>query len=89
MATTTNSLEITLSYSNTNYTRTYKIPDVKDSAIPDIKSKIEAYNSNIPAADKKVFISDDYDASDPDEIIGEFEKISSARLVTVTESKVV
>lgn len=89
MAETSNSLEITLAYSNTEYTRTYKIPDVSDEAIPSIKSKITAYNANIPAADKKVFISDDYDASDPDAIIGELSRVASARLVTVTETKIV
>ena len=76
---TTNSVTLTFGYTGTDFTRTFKIADVDDSALPSVKTKILAYNAAIPAADKKVFISDDYDASDPEDIIGEFAGIVAAK----------
>ena len=81
----TNSVTLTLGYTGTDFTRNYKISGLSDAALPQIKTKILAYNANVPAADKKVFVSDDYDASDPQNIIGEFYGIIDAQCDTVEE----
>jgi len=83
------SIELTLGYTGTSFTRTYTIKDSPEEAMPNVKSKILAYNANVPAADKKVFISDDYDASDPENVIGEFSGIVAARAIVTTETKIV
>lgn len=86
--TTTNNVVVTLGYSNTDFQRTYKIADVDTSALPSVKTKIRAYNADIPAADKKVFISDDYDASDSENIVGEFTGIIAAKIVQDEEEDI-
>lgn len=86
--TTTNHIAVTLGYSNTDFQRTYKITDVDDTALENVKTKIRAYNAAIPAADKKVFISDDYDDTDSENIIGEFSGIIAAKLVTEEEEDI-
>ena len=86
--TTTNYIAVTLGYSNTDFQRTYKIADVDSDALPNVKTKIRAYNANIPAADKKVFISDDYDASDSENIVGEFTGIIAAKIVQDEEEDI-
>lgn len=86
---TENYVELTFGYTYTDFTRTYKISDVEETALYDVADKVVAYNANIPAADKKVFISDDYDDTDSENIVGEFNGIIAAKLVTVTETKIV
>ena len=81
----TNSVTLTLGYTNTDFTRKYKFTDVEVSALPAVKAKVQAYNAAIPAADKKVFISDDYDASDSENVIGEFAGIIAAQYDSVEE----
>ena len=79
MATTTNaSLVVTLGYTNTDFQRQYKFTDLEIGSLSTVQAKILAYNADIPAADKKVFISDDYDDTDPNNIIGEFSGIVAA-----------
>lgn len=79
MATTTNaSLVVTLGYTNTDFQRQYKFTDLEIGSLSAVQAKILAYNADIPAADKKVFISDDYDDTDPNNIIGEFSGIVAA-----------
>lgn len=79
MATTTNaSLVVTLGYTNTDFQRQYKFTDLEIGSLSNAQEKILAYNADIPAADKKVFISDDYDDTDPSNIIGEFSGIVAA-----------
>ena len=85
---TNNSVTLTLGYANTDSTRKYKFNDVESSALLEVKSKILAYNAAIPAADKKVFISDDYDDSDPENVIGEFAGIVAAQYETVEETNI-
>ena len=87
-ATTTNYITVTLGYSNTNFQRKYKITDVDDTALENVKTKIRAYNAAIPAADKKVFISDDYDDTDSENIVGEFNGIIAAKSVTEEEEDI-
>lgn len=84
----TNSVTLTLGYSNTEFTRKYKFTDVESSALPSVKTKIQAYNAAIPAADKTVFISDDYDDSDSENVIGEFAGIIAAQYDSVEETNI-
>lgn len=82
------SLTVTLGYRNTDFQRKYKFNGITQQAAETAKAKIKAYNADIPAADKKVFISDDYDNSDPDHIIGEFESIVAAQYESVTYERI-
>ncbi len=86
--TTTNSLTVTLGYTGTDATRNYKFSNLENSALSSAKSKILAYNADIPANDKKVFISDDYDDMDSEDIIGEFNGIVAAKIQTDVEEDI-
>lgn len=84
----TNSVTLTMSYKNTDFKRKYKIDNVATADLANVKAKVLAYNANVPAADKQIFISDDYDASDPEDIIGTFESISAASYETVEYTRI-
>ncbi len=86
--TTTNSVTLTLGYTGTEFTRKYKFTGVDASALPQVKAKIMEYNSGVPETDQQVFISDDYDASDPDNIIGNFKGIVAAQYQTDVEEDI-
>lgn len=86
--TTTNSVILTFGYSNTDFQRNYKFANVENAALSSVKSKIIAYNANIPAADKKIFIADDYDDMDEENIIGEFVGIVAAKVQTDVENDI-
>lgn len=58
----TNNVYLTLGYENTDFTRQYKFTDVSNEALSSVSSKVQAYNSNVPASDKKVFVSDEGDS---------------------------
>lgn len=80
-------VSMTLGYKDTDFTRTYEFPaDIE--ALATVKSKILTYNSNVPATDKLVFISDDYDDSDPEDIIGTLEGIKSAKIIAEEVTKI-
>lgn len=85
---TVNSVTLTLGYSNTDFTRKYKITGMDSSAFSSVKTKILAYNAAIPTADKTVFISDDYDPSDSENVIGEFAGIVAAQYDTTEETNI-
>ena len=87
MSTTTNSVTLTMSYTGTEFKRKYKL-DVADSALSSVKAKVLAYNESIPAADKQIFISDDYDNSDPENVIGELASISAASYEVVEYTRI-
>ncbi len=87
-AITKNSVELTLGYTGTESVRKYKFTEVETGSLSSVKTKILAYNAAIPAADKKVFISDDYDASDPENVIGEFSGIVAAKYTTDVETDI-
>ena len=53
---------LTLCYENTDFVRRYKFNDVSSSALSSIADNVRAYNANIPAADKAIFISDEGDS---------------------------
>jgi len=63
--------------------------ETDQTAAQSAASKIVAYNADIPAADKKVFIANEYDDTDPNNVIGELSGIVAARVVKVTETQIV
>lgn len=85
MSTTTNSLTLTMAYTGTAFTRKYKFDGIATADLAEVKTKVLAYNSNLPAADKKIFISDDYDATQG---IGELASISAATYETVEYTRI-
>lgn len=82
------SLTLTLGYKGTDFTRKYKLNNLTQQAVETAKAKIKAYNRNVPEADKNVFISDDYDNSDPNNIIGTFESIKAAQYEVVEYTRI-
>lgn len=72
-----------LAYENTNFTRTLKFEDVNSSIVSGLESRINQYNQNLSAADKNIFISDDYDSANE---VGKLQKISKARIEEITET---
>ena len=50
---------LTLCYEDTDFVRRYKFNNVASSALSSVADNVRAYNANIPAADKAIFISDD------------------------------
>lgn len=79
------SITLTLGYKNTDFVRKYKFNKVTSAAAASAKAKVLAYNANIPEADKRIFISDDYDA---DNDIGTFEKIVAAQYETTEYTRI-
>lgn len=77
---TTNSVTLTLGYTGTDFTRKYKFGGVSAGSLSAVKGNILAYNAAIPEADKLVFISDDYDSSDSENVIGRFKGIVAAQI---------
>lgn len=85
---TTNSVTLTLGYEGTNFTRKYKFTDVEAGALSSVKAKVLAYNAAVPTADKNVFISDDYDATDIENVIGKCAGIVAAYYETREETDI-
>ena len=83
-----NSVTLTMAYTGTDFTRKYKLDGVSLNDLAQVKTKVLAYNANLPAADKQIFISDDYDASDPEEIIGTLASITAAQYETVEYTRI-
>ena len=83
-----NSVTLTMAYTGTDFTRKYKLDGVATADLATVKAKVLAYNANIPAADKQIFISDDYDASDPEEIVGELASITAAQYESVEYTRI-
>lgn len=57
-----NNVYLTLGYEDTDFTRKYKFANVDSGALSSVASKVLAYNANVPATDKAVFVSDDGDS---------------------------
>lgn len=78
-----NNVTLTLGYSNTESTRTWKIDGLSAAALPQIKSKILAINASLAGGTDgglgDFFRSDDYDASNPNLIVGKFTGIVAAK----------
>lgn len=82
---TTNSVTLTMAYTGTDFTRKYKFDDVNSAQLANIKAAVMNYNASLPAADKQIFISDDYDAAQG---IGELASISAASYETVDYTRI-
>lgn len=82
---TTNSVTLTMTYTGTDFTRKYKLDGVATADLATVKAKVLAYNQNLSATDKKIFISDDYDAAQG---IGELASISAASYETVDYTRI-
>ena len=90
----TNSVILTLGYTNTDFTRQLKIDNVESGALSSVKANILDFNASVTgglsAADglAEFFISDDYDASDSENVIGEFNGIVGAQIVEETTTEI-
>lgn len=82
---TTNSVTLTMAYTGTDFTRKYKLDGVATADLATVKAKVLAYNQNLLATDKKIFISDDYDATQG---IGELASITAASYETVEYTRI-
>ncbi|MBR0061775.1 MAG: hypothetical protein IJP68_09900 [Selenomonadaceae bacterium] len=85
MSETTYSISLKMAYTGTDYTRTYKFNNVDASALANVKNKVINYNENLSAADKKIFISDDYDSA---QNIGELASITAASYESVEYTRI-
>lgn len=85
MSETSYSISLKMAYTGTDYTRTYKFSNVDASALADVKNKVLNYNENLSATDKKIFISDDYDA---EQNIGELASITAASYESVEYTRI-
>ena len=79
----TNSATITLGYAGTTLTRKYKFENLTVEQCEGLKAKVLALNASISGGTddglSEFFISDDYDASDPNNVIGTFTGIIAAQ----------
>lgn len=87
MADLKNSVTMTLGYSNTDFQRKLKFDGVADSLIPAVKTKIKAVNASLAGGTdgglSNFFVADDYDATDPDNVVGKFNGITAAQIDSV------
>lgn len=78
-----NSVTLTFGYKGTDFTRKYKFDDVENGALSSVKANVFAFNASIAGGTAgdvdKFFISDDYDASDPQNVVGELASITAAQ----------
>lgn len=82
----TNSVTLKFGYTGTDFTRQYKIEDVATAELENVKSKVLAVNASLKAGTDgglaDFFHSDDYDASDSENVIGKFNGIVAAQYTT-------
>lgn len=89
-----NSVILTLGYTGTDFTRQMKIDNVDTSDLASVKANIIAFNASITgglsAANglAEFFISDDYDDSDSENIVGEFSSIVGAQIIEETTTAI-
>ena len=83
MADIKRSVTITMGYTNTDFTRNFKIDNVANSAFPNIAARAKAINASLAGGTdgglSDFFLADDYDASDPNNIIGKFNRIVAVK----------
>ena len=90
-----NSVILTLGYTGTDFTRQFKIDNVDSGALSSVKAKVQAFNASIAgglsAANglAEFFISDDYDASDSENVVGEFSSIVGAQIIEETVTDII
>lgn len=77
------STTLTLGYSNTDATRKFKIDDVARSDVDNITAKVNAINASLAGGSDgglgDFFRANDYDDSDPSNIVGKFNRIVAAQ----------
>lgn len=87
----TKNATFTFGYSNTDFTRKYKFEGVS-TANSAIKAGILALNASLAAGTdgglKDFFRADDYDASDSENIVGQFTGIVAAQVDAVEETTI-
>lgn len=86
--TSVNSVVLTLGYENTDFQRKYSFDGVSDEQLENIKANVLSYNENLTESDKTIFISDDYDASDAQAIVGKLKGIVAAQFSTVVTQNI-
>lgn len=86
MSTITNSLTLTTRYSNTDFSRNYKINGIAPEIMPNVESKVEALNASLAAGTagglSAVLIADDFNSSTN---TGYLEHIDKAVIVSQEE----
>lgn len=86
------SVTLTLGFTNTDFTRKYKITDVDASALSTISTKVNAINASLAGGTDgglaDVFRADDYDASNAQNPIGKFNRIVAAQSDVVSETAI-
>ena len=79
-------------YSNTDFTRTYNFSGLSQAALANLKSNVLAVNASLSAGTDdglaNFFRSDDYDASDAENIIGKFTGIVALQSVADVEEDI-
>lgn len=84
MADIKNSVTMTFGYGGTDFTRKYKFDSVSSAVLDNVKAGILAINASLAGGTdgglKEFFRADDYDASDSEDIIGEFTGIVAAQI---------
>lgn len=88
-----NSVTITLGFSGTDFTRNLKFDNVPNSALSSIVTNAKAVNASLAGGTDDgladTFISDDYDATDSNNIIGKFNRIVAVSSDAVTETVII
>ena len=85
-----NSVTLTFGYKGTDFTRKYKFDDVSNGALSSVKANVMAFNASVTGGASSAggldtfFISDDYDNSDAENVIGELASITAAQYDSVT-----
>ena len=72
-----------LGYTNTDFKRQLTFGNVPESIVSGVKQNVLNYNSTLPAADKNIFIADDYDSVQG---IGALSGIVEAKIEHVQET---
>ena len=79
----TRSVTMTFGYSNTDVTRKYKFDVVSEEALEAAKDKILAINASLKGGTDgglgDFFRADNYDATDPNNVVGKFTGIVAAQ----------
>lgn len=88
-----NSVIITLGFSGTDFTRDLKFDNVPDAALADIVTNAKAVNASLAGGTDDgladFFISDDYDATDSNNVIGKFNRIVAVSSDAISETVIV
>ena len=87
-----NSVTLTFGYTGTTETRKYKFDEVDDDALGSVKTKVQAINASLAAGTDgglaTFFRSDDYDATDSNNVVGNLNKIVAAQYDEVTTTDI-